>query len=134
MQQAVRHAPQQEPGYCGVATRPDDDDVGADLSRCVRNHLGCVRCGAADQLEARVDTFFLHLLDLSLDLRLDLVLVGLDGMTAGSPDEQLLAVNDDDSTITPGGQIPRVWQGTIRRLRPIGRPNDCPEHDTPPSR
>ena len=70
-----------------------------------------VRSRATHEPEARVEPVRPQLLDLRFDLRLDLVLIREHRMTARAADEQLLAVNDDQSTVGTIGQLLRIGRG-----------------------
>ena len=116
MEQALRDAPKQQAGEGGMTSRTDDDQIGSDLTCCVGDHVRCVRRGTARELEGRVDSVFLELLNLPFYLRLDLFLVGENRMTRRSSEEQLLAVNNDEPTIGPTSQLLGIWQCAIRCL------------------
>jgi len=106
----------QQTCYGGVTACADDNEIRSGLDCCVGDHVRCVRSRARHEPEARVEPVGPQLLDLCFDLRLDLVLICEHRMTARAAEEQLLAVNDDQSTVGATGQLLRVRQGTIRGL------------------
>jgi len=58
LQEALRDAPQQHPGNSTVATRPDNDQIGACIFRSLCHEVGGIAVRPANDVEARVDALW----------------------------------------------------------------------------
>jgi len=69
LQEALRDAPQQHPGNSTVATRPDNDQIGACIFRSLCHEVGGIAVRPANDVEARVDARLNKVVRTSDDLR-----------------------------------------------------------------
>jgi len=89
------------------------------------------RRGRGD-LELRLDPGRLEVPGLPCDLGLDLVLVGVDGVSGRAADRQLVDVDGDHTASSSLGEPANVVERTVAVLRPVGSPHDDIEHHIPP--
>jgi hypothetical protein len=96
MQQALRDAAEQQAGHRRVAARPDRDQIGADLLGDFCDRVSRPVGDRRDEVQGGLRATAVELFDLLAHLRLELVLVGVDRVTAGPPGHQLAHVHHLD--------------------------------------
>jgi hypothetical protein len=85
MEQAVRHAPEEQAGDRPLTAGSDDNEVGAQICRRIGNRVRGAPCCGAALLVARVNAGVFEVVGLLLNLFLDFFLVDLDGVSPARP-------------------------------------------------
>src|SRR5690348_7698713 len=88
--------------------------------------------GGRAELQRRRDAVLPDLPDLRPDLRHELVLVGVYGIAACAPDEELFDVDGDEGAVLAISERLCVRQSPVGGLRSVTSPEDRLEHRWPP--
>jgi hypothetical protein len=128
VQQAAGDAPEHRGAEAAPPVRPDDDQVGVDLARRLRDQLGDVM-RPVDHLEVGRQAELAQLGDLALDLLHEVGLVAQHRCTAEAAGEQLVRMHGDDLRVMLPGDIHHGHERAVCELRSVGRPDDGLEHD-----
>src|SRR5829696_4801031 len=118
MEQAVRHAAQEQTRDGALSTRADNDQVRAGVLRGVGNRVGSASCGGPHLLVARVETGVFQILDLVLNLALDFLLVDLHRVSTSTTHGDLLYMQPDVARGAFVCKPPGTFEGPIRVLGP----------------
>jgi hypothetical protein len=122
VQEALRVAPQQHPGNSTVATRPDNDQIGACIFRSLCDEVGGIAVRPANDVEARVDARLNKVVHLRAEHDLKLVLVGEHRNTTGAAAQSLIRMDDKQLSTAATYEFQRRWQHARRlRIRPCPR-------------
>ena len=112
-----------------MAARPDRDQIGVDLLGDLRDRVRRSVGDRRDEVQGGLRPRAVELLDLSAYLRLELVLVGVDRISAGPPGHQFAHVHHLDVPAVLLRELLGDGDGAIGQLRSVQSQNDCLEHD-----
>ena len=130
MQQALRDPSEQQPRQCRAAPSSDDDHVGVILGRELGDRVSGVSDLAARLLERRPCPVTRELGDLTIDLRLDVALVGVqrEASAALARERVLHAVDDGQAAAALGCERLGMSQRPVGGLGAVGCPDDVLVH------